>query len=691
MSAVLRLVSVAVSVVLIGQVGSARAQCPGTPLCPPGDAPCVIAEGATCSVPAGVYDLGTRALNVFGTLEFSGAPVTVLTAGDVTVGPRGTLRAVEGGSSAPGGRLRVLAAGAVAIQSAGTAGGVIDVSGPGGGGALEVIAGGAVRADGRILASGRNRDRNAGIVILRARGGDLVVGDPGIEAIAGGSEGSGGAVQLVSESGSVVVQSRVTVARGYCGACEIAIEAARDIRIAGRSATLDVRSTTGSGDDGGFVDLAAGGVVDVAAPITANGSGEFGGGGSVTMTATGGGDITLSGDVSVNGSNGGDGGIVIVTTAGTIRVSGRITLQGEGPESGGGDATIGDLGTLLLPASVVVSGSVEAPGAISGGEIDVAARGAVDVSGRLRANSGTNDGGGYVNVLGCAVELAQNGVVEALGGGATLLQAGGSLAVRGRIRSRPSGAPLTVGTNTLQTREGRPTVAPTAVIDPPPEIEQNPTLPCCTEACAPPDTTTTTTVTSTTTTEPQPTTTTTNTTGTTSTTTSTTSTTTSTSTTSTTTTSTITSTTTTDAPVSSTTTVTVSTSTSSTLAPVTTTTAPPPAEPCADLPSAGFDAVECRLDLVRGVVTQEPDASLGGARSANRFRAQLERARRAVGRAKAGKRVLPSIRLARKQLRAFDRGITVAERRGMPADVGVRLRTLVQRVGNDLALIARSR
>ena len=657
-----------------------RAQCPGTPMCPPGDAPCVIAQGTVCEVPAGVYSLGPRPLVVLGELRFLGSATTVVEAGDVTVGPRGTLRAVQARGRALGGLLRLAAGGSVEIQADGKAQGLVDVSGGSGGGTVEIEAQNGVVLRGKILANGTDGDNSGGQVSIVARTGDVVVGGAGIEARAASESGIGGLVDLAAGTGGVVIGAPVTVGRGDCSTCEVVVEAARDLLVLA-SGGLDAKSTVVSrgtaedGGDGGFIGLSAGGRIEVAGPLTANGSGSAGGGGDVLILSSGENDVLVAGDVSLNGSNGGDGGSFLVTTGGTLTVSGRVSLKGDGAESGGGDATLGDP-TLLLPAALRLTGTIDASGVAAGGEIDVTGQNVVDLSGTLRANASSKGGGGFVTVAGCAVTMAASGRVEALGGGATLVQAGGVMTILGRIRSPAAGA------NVLQTRGTPPQVSPRAIIEPPPIIEANLEIPCCTEACAPPTTTTLPTTTTTVTTPVATTTTTSSTAAPTTTTTSS-----------------------TEAPTTTTTSSTAvptTTTTSSTAAPTTsttvttpvatTTTTLPPAEPCEDLPSADYEAVECRVQLLQGIVTQQPVAALGGTRFANRFRGQLARTQRAVEKAKSGKQTVPALRLARKQLRAFERGIEVAKRRrGMQADLAEALRTVVQRVANDLALLARSR
>ena len=674
MRPVVRIISLALLLVSAVEAQSARAQCPGTPMCPPGDAPCVIAEGTVCEVPAGVYSLGPRTLAVLGELRFLGPAVTVVEAGDVTVGPRGTLRAVQARGRALGGLLRLAAGGSVEIQAAGKAQGLVDVSGGSGGGTVEIEAQNGVVLRGKILANGTDGDNGGGQVSIAALGGDVVVEGGGIEARAASESGIGGLVDLAAGTGGVVIGAPVTVGRGDCSTCEVVVEAARDLLVLA-SGGLDAKSTVVSrgtaedGGDGGFIGLSAGGRIEVAGPLTANGSGSAGGGGDVLILSSGENDVLVAGDVSLNGSNGGDGGSFLVTTGGTLTVSGRVSLKGDGAESGGGDATLGDP-TLLLPAALRLTGTIDASGVAAGGEIDVTGQNVVDLSGTLRANASSEGGGGFVTVAGCAVTMAASGRVEALGGGATLVQAGGVMAILGRIRSPAAGA------NVLQTRGTPPQVSPRAIIEPPPIIEANLEIPCCTEACAPPTTTTLPTTTTTTSSTTAPTTTTSSTEVPTTTTLPPTTTTSSTA-----------------APTTTTSSTAAPTTTTTVTTPVaTTTTTLPPAEPCEDLPSAGYEAVECRVQLLQGIVTQQPVAALGGARFANRFRGQLARMQRAVAKAKSGKQTVPALRLARKQLRAFERGIEVAtRRRGMQADLAEALRTAAQRVANDLALLARSR
>jgi len=304
---------------------------------------------------------------------------------------------------------------------------------------------------------------------------------------------------------------------------------------------------------------------------------------------------------------------------------------------------------------VFVSGEVRASGLDFGGEIDVLAVETISIPGKLKANGGS--AGGVVTLGGCNVTVLPTGLLETRPAGNNFLQAGGPILVQGGVKAGVGGS------NVLEYRGTLPIVAPTAVVDPAALVQQNFDIPCCTEGCVPATTITTA---STTTTTGAPTTTSTTVAST----------------------STTVAATSTTAPLATTTTVVVTTTTAALL--TTTTTTPVPVT-CEDLGLAGYDAIGCRLELTSAVLTEQADATLGGTRSAKRFKAQLSRVQAAIKTARAGKRVAPSLRRAKKQLGAFDRGITAATGRGMPAAVADRLRPLVNGAASEIGALARAR
>jgi hypothetical protein len=613
------------STLLVGAAVPAAAQLP----CPAGD-PCFI--NSTVTIPVGVYDIRPRSLVVGNrTITVSGAGELKILAANVTIQPGGRFVATgtDGNTT-----VTLDATGTIDLQSQGTSKSRIDVSGNFGGGTINLLAVGNVTVNGTLVANATNLAGFGGPITLRSETGSITVtGDPseGIKSF-GNAQGGGGAITMDALLGSIAVSTQLVAKGGDCGSCEVSLTAGGNVTTTAQG-LIDLRAS-GIGD-GGYLSVSAGGDVNLAGNILANGSSdemEGGAGGDILISAIG--SITVGGRIELNGagqdavsSNGisvdGDGGSLDVSASGNIQMNGPMFGLSKG--FGQGDEFSFDaLGNVTLAAEIDLASHN------FGGDVTVLSdSGIVTVSARVRTTSiidalHPSALGGTIDLEGCQVNITSTGQLIATGpggnpSGANFLVASTGLTVAGTLTA--------TSLNELTWRTTDPVITGTVVPDA--MIVNDPTLPCCDVQC--PTTTTSTSTTSTTTQTPTtvPTTTTT-TTGALSTTTSSTAapsttsslapTTTSstgptpstTPTTTTTTSSTAaptTTTTTTAAP--STTTATSSTSTSSTATtPPTTSTTVPPAT-CFDT-AVGLDAVRCRLDAMSMLIGQSSETDLGG-------------------------------------------------------------------------------
>ncbi|MCW5889756.1 MAG: hypothetical protein KIT14_04315 [bacterium] len=719
----LRALVLSIVVVCVAFADPARAQCGGQQLCAANANPCVVS--GSCALTSGArFDLGGR------DLTFSaGARVTIpgttpvgiaiTNVHDVVFQNDARITAAEFDDSSPGFAYRrgqeidVTASGRIDMHPAAR----IEAPGSHEGGDIELRAGTYI-ALGIINVRASNGLGFGGQVSALAETGSLTVAG-GIDARGGNQvndsgEGSGGGVAFLA-AGGVTVAAAVQATGGDCSFCSVSlIGESGNVALAAPGGRLEVNAT-GTYGAGGEIELRSGGSTTLAGPIFGAGRGsasqEEGGSGAL-VTIDAGGDVTITAPVDLvahQSSNipDGTGGELAIAASGQVRIGAAVSLQGPGPFSQGGRLGV-DAGSLLE-----VSAVVDASSTAYGGTIDLDATGTIDVmpAGKLRVAGGTTSAGGAgaLDLQACIVRMRGTSVAvrsEATNGGfATdpeqpfgnnVLRVGQSCEIGGRLL-----APT--GENRVLRRDGVPGCqvnGATFEINPPLTYVDDdlPELPCCGAACQattttlPPGTTTTTTApppTTTSTTAPPITTTTT-----------TLSQTTTTSTTvpqgSTTTTTAPpggTTTTTTEPPAATTTTTTLGgePTTTTTPATTTTTTAPPasttttlPPDPC-DAPVTNQEAARCGLVALDEVLATHPADELGGVRLVTRLGKLLDRADSALGQATTAKKPKPKLRRARSQLRAFERAVRKAARKGkVRADLAEVLQALTLRVGGAL-------
>ena len=298
--------------------------------------------------------------------------------------------------------------------------------------------------------------------------------------------------------------------------------------------------------------------------------------------------------------------------------------------------------------NTTINGPIDARGDEFGGSIEVDAAGAATITSALNADSraptvaggGT---GGTIVIQACTISAPAGAIISSVGPGAAP-NATNTLVASGHM---VLGCQLHAGTdpgdphNVLEAPSiADMTFTPSIDAAPPPNQVENPLLPCC-ENCATTSTTTVTTTTvagggttSTLTTPP-------------------------------------------------TTSVTTTAPGGPTTVPSTPTTTQPPSD-CTELPLVGFDALSCRLGMLRIGLGTLPVEMLGGKKISHQLAASLERATSAMQVAQGGKKVTANLRRARKQLNIFTHALKRAQRKGMPPDISARFQALASEAMDEL-------
>jgi hypothetical protein len=669
----------------------AQAQCGGTQLCAPGAGDCTIASTCTITVPAAglTIDLGARKLVLTKTLTVQGAGPLTINAGSVLV-DGGSI--IAPGSDGVGGTIIVNAATSATYQNDA----LVDVSGGIAGGNVDLEAlDGDLTFSGRIKANGTTRDGDGGAISLGASGNMTVAGDK-IDA-SGGDHAGGGFIDIEVVSGSLLVTAPLAAPGGDGG--DVILVGGTTLQTTA-SADINVSATRDAGS-GGSIDLSASGDVSIAGnadgtgAVSADPSFNDGGDGADYDITSDTGSVTVTGQGDMSAAAGGTGGELDFEAGLDLTVSKPMTTMSTGADGMGGDVT------FFAGRAITVSQPVNAQGGAFGGTTDVEAGTSADISGQLIVDGTMVAGQNFLS--GCTVTVESMGLLSALGpadampGAAmNIVQAGSAMTIAGTLKAGAE--------NLLTFRQPPAPVLTGATIVPAATIQQDPNIPCCV-ACPVTTTTsstttlpTTTTTSSTTTTSIGPTTTTSTTivvttttvpTTTTSTTPTTTSTTTSSSP-STTSTSSTSTTTTSTSTTSSTTEVT--TSTSSTTTPVSTTTTTTGAGDCTQQPLEGFDAVDCRIDILSTAIGAESPEEFGGPREAHSLITRLDKARAFLDSARQGTKVRSKLRLATRQLRTLNRALQKTIKNGKtPPQVGQFLSDRIQEALVELNQLSGSR
>ena len=677
----------AVALCLALGVTGARAQCDLTQLCAPpvGSDPCVISTNQTVpgAQPGCTLDLGSRGLvikaNTTLTVDTGLGPFSVL-ARSILLEPGAQIVAkglVLQGVGTLGGLIGLVADDTIMLQNLGAKHASVAV--PGTFGQLVLQAGNDITLNGSLDAHAIDNDGNGGDVMVTSEQGNLTVSGPGIRADGGNDvdNGASGGTVTLEAHGSVTIDAPIDDSDGDCGdACETDVTADTGDVTVTANGSIDV-SGAGSVASGGDVQIMAAGAVQVSGPIlgTATGikgaDGEGGDGGSLSISA--GSNVTLAAAVSLSGAAlDGDGGDVDVEAAGNILLAATGSLEVPTVGEGGG-------GTVLISSSAgnaTINGPVDASGDEFGGSIEVDASGTATIANTLNADSNkpTAEGGGTggtITIQACTISAPAGAVISSMGPGPAPDNATNLLVASGHM---VLGCELDAGTDgddpTLHNVLEAPSIAnitftASFVSMPTPNLSEHPDLSCGST------TTTTTTVTSTTsgggttTTSGGGTTTTIGTT----------------------TTLTRPPTTVTGGTTTTTAIVVTTTSPGTTTTVVSTTPTTEAPSDCTELPLVGFDALSCRLGMLRLTLGTLPVELLGGKKIGHQLTGSLDRATSAMQVAQGGKKVTANLRRARKQLSVFMKALKRAQRKGMPPEVSSRLQTLASEAMDELATL----
>ena len=351
--------------------GSATALPPPTAddLCAPGVNPCLIQR--TITLPGDVVlDFGTRDVVVTsnGALD-AGSATLRLMARSLDVQARGALLAA-------GGLIAVTTTGDLTLERSadGKTRARVVVAADGGGGEIDLTAGGTLTIGGVLNARGTTPDADGGTLALVAAGDVVVTAAAGDVTVSSGSQGTGGQVSLQSTGGGVVVRHGI--------------------------------DASGGDGDGGDVEVTAAGDVDLD-QLDVRGGGDAGCGGSVRVSA--GGDVLLGGAILGSGASGATGAEVDVQAGGTLRVAAPIRTPGGAPDGDGGD--VGLAGAVVdLEAPIAALGAA----AGAGGDVSVGAGTDVTLAALVDASGGADGRAGSVSVdapgsVTVATEIAADG------------------------------------------------------------------------------------------------------------------------------------------------------------------------------------------------------------------------------------------------------------------------------------------
>ncbi|HVM98150.1 MAG TPA: hypothetical protein VMT89_17275, partial [Candidatus Acidoferrales bacterium] len=354
----------------------------------------------------------------------------------------------QAGSQGSGGSVSVTAATHIRITD------TVDVSGGNGGsgtlsidsgGDLELISGGALRANGANGGSSDSINLTAGDDTVGSGVGSLLLA--GSISLAGGDStdggGDGGTLTLTA-SRDCRIDSKVDATSGQgsaTGGCVMFNCGSDGSNTTAVSAAIDV-SGNGGGSSGGMIQLTGTGTITVSDRLLARGGTDSDGG---AINISSGGDVQLTGTAAlrVGASGSGSAGSILINSGAGLVADGTIAADGGDNPEGGGDG-----GSVELDASdqcqisvdiSATSGAVDA----SGGSVTIECGQDVEspagVSGQIDASgSGQDSEGGSISIATSGT-LALTGTLLAKGGanataGDIALNADDSLVVSGTVR-----------------------------------------------------------------------------------------------------------------------------------------------------------------------------------------------------------------------------------------------------------------
>ncbi len=417
--------------------------------------PCVVSL-SILATPNSVIDVGQRELQVTGSgaLRVNSGGLT-LRGRRIVTGASTTLR-TSGTRPADAAAPLVIEADEVVLT------GEIDVRGSPAG-SVDITATQSLTVSNRLRGQSLTADESASSVNLTSAnvllagsielrggsadfGGDITVAGDSILIIGSidVSGGDGGAVDISASQGLVLAASAsitadATTAAGGGGEITLrsdaALEVSGSLRANGRRGGID-----DGGGDGGAISLA--GDTRVSLPATsalveALGAPPDGGGGEIEIVSFLG-SIDIRGTVSTSSdSNEGSGGLLDVSAETTFDLFGM--LASKGAAGGGGDIDIeaGD-SVVVRPAGLIDSSTTRNANA---GSVTIAAGGAIEVAGRMLANSAQSTAGmgGTIDLDACAVTIASGAELRCRGPrGANNITAAGAIVIGGSLSSGPT-------------------------------------------------------------------------------------------------------------------------------------------------------------------------------------------------------------------------------------------------------------
>jgi cysteine-rich repeat protein len=433
-----------------------------------GDPLCVLRATVSITAGTGTLDFGAREFRIArtGRLRLPGAEVLVVRARRIVleagaqVDHTGALAPARGASltlaageelelqksgpsrarldlsaSQAGGRIQLDAGGDVLVS------GDLSVHGlesPGDGGSIEVTAGGHVTVDGDLKLVGAAGGTGGELVISAPRG--RVVLNGSVDA-AGGSEG--GTIEIVA--GPLLTSTGVLDASGVGNPADggtVDMDAAGELTLGGRIVTFG-SGGFGEGAIGGDVTVRAGGTLTAGAQIVAFGGGDGGTGAAIDLEA--GPLLTITAPIDV-GNPRGDGGS-IAATADEVRVQAELNANGDG-----GDISLG----TRRPLATTVAGPVT-------------------ITGNVHASGAS----GSIFVEGCDVSVPAAGRLTTDGapGGENFLQASGQMTIAGTLSARSDGRNLLQFRDRAPVLG--PNITPAAIQQPTPTLRPCAGVPVC--------------------------------------------------------------------------------------------------------------------------------------------------------------------------------------------------------------------
>lgn len=460
--------------------------------CPSGTGTCTISKDFSVSGNC-TFDFGIRPVAISGTL-LTANHVVAIRSGPLTIAPRGFIDGRGTAATMPanrGGRISIVANGAVILQRIGSAKGRIDVSADVLAGSIDISSSDSVAVGGRLLAAGLSAGGFGGRISISTRA-DIASDTEGvIDATGGAASAGGGSVEMHARN--LNLQGTVDVSGSSGG--ELTIEATGGVitreLLANSNGNRDANSL-----DGGTISVRAIGPIQVQGAVQVNGrisltEDTIGGSGGTVSIVSEGGDVTISGSVVAEGARpDGDGGEISITahaalllgagidlsveTLGDEGIGGRIELQAghsvanattpsitsnsnlnASGESGGGEIEITAAGSIVIGG--VIKETALGAGSAGGSLMIEAAMGAVNVSSAVDLSGGgcseeTGCGeGGELRLEGCNVTVGAAANIKTNGttGGETVLTAREQLTINGKISALKSTGSGTNGKNML--------------------------------------------------------------------------------------------------------------------------------------------------------------------------------------------------------------------------------------------------